>query len=146
VKDRAPWPPPGSASPLQKRGTSRTWYTPDTRDFIRLLRYRAQAGGIYAIIGDHDRADILVRSLDEKPDRWIRAYTYPKIGLRAMHESGLLSMAEVMAIPDFDPLTLEGTEADRRRFGELPEFWKIEVPDDGTPVRYPNKRPYRGRR
>lgn len=81
---RESWPPPGSASPLQKRGIARTWYTPDTRDFLRLLRWRAQAGDIYAIAGDHDRADILVRSMDGGEDRWIRAYTYPVIGLRAM--------------------------------------------------------------
>jgi hypothetical protein len=138
--------PPEPASPLQRRGTSRAWYAPTTRDFIRLLRFRAQAGEIYAVIGEHSRADILVRSIDTGPDRWVRGWTYPADGLRAMKESGLLSMVQVDAIPDFDPESIQQTEADRRRFGPDPEFWRIELPSTGEPVRYPNARPYRGRR
>jgi len=144
--------PPGSrpgwpqASPLQRRGISRTWYAPTVQDLIRLLRYRAQAGEIYAIIGDNDRADIMVRSMDARPDRWLRAYTYPKVGLHAVAESGLIAMEEVMSVPGFDPDTLQQTAADRNRFGPSPEFWRITVPDDGLPVGYPRKRPYRGQR
>lgn len=135
------------ASPLQRRGISRTWRAPTTRDFIRVLRWRAQFGATYAIIGDHDRADILVRSADE-PDRWLRLYTYPKLGLTVMAEAGLLSMSEVRPgdIDGFDEESLRATEADCRRFGECPSFWRIEVPDDGSPVLPPHERPYLGPR
>lgn len=51
-----------------------------------------------------------------------------------------------MAIPGFDPDSLRTTAADQKRFGALPEFWRITVPDDGTPVLPPNKRPYLGPR
>lgn len=144
-----PWPPfrnPRPASPLQRRGISRTWTDPTTADFIRLLRFRAQAGEIYAVAGEHDRADILVRSLDTGPDRWVRGWTYPVLGLRAMDEAGLLSVEQVAYVPDFDPEVLQKTEADRRRFGPEPEFYRIGLPPSDKPVRYPNTRPYRGPR
>jgi hypothetical protein len=135
------------ASPMQRRGISRTWHAPTTRDFLRALRWRSQFGRVYAIIGDHDRADIMVRSLDW-PERWLRLYTYPKVGLAAMGDAGLLSMREVRAseIPGFDPESIQATEADRARFGPDPAFWLIEVPDDGSPVVPPRKRPYDGPR
>lgn len=144
-----PWPPRRQreqASPLQRRGTGRAWYAPTTQDFIRLLRFRAQAGEIYAVVGEHTRADILVRSIDTGEDRWVRGWTYPAEGLRAMKESGLLPMTRVDAVPGFDPETLQQTAADRRRFGPDPEFWRIELPMAAEPARYPNVRPYRGPR
>jgi hypothetical protein len=145
MTDRLPkaWTP---ASPLQRRGISRSWYAPTTQDFIRLLRFRAQAGEIYAVIGEHPGAEILVRSIDDKEDRWVRGWTYPSDGLRAMKESGLLSMEQVDAVPGFDPGSIQQTEADQRRFGPDPEYWRIELPSTGEPARYPNVRPYRGRR
>lgn len=145
----APWPPRPSrepASPLQRRGISRTWHAPTTQDFIRLLRFRAQAGEIYAIIGEHDRADIMARSIDTGPDRWIRGWTYPVLGLRAMDESGFIIMEQVPEIPGFDPEDLQRTEAGQRRYGTDPEFWRIKLPDDGEPAEYPRQRPYRGPR
>lgn len=122
------------ASPMQRRGIGRTWRAPTTRDFLRALRWRARFGGVYAILGDHDRADIVVRSIRGE-DRWIRMYTYPKAGLAAMAEAGLLSMSEVPEIPGFDESLIRGTEADQRRFGADPSFWRVEVPEGSLPHR-----------
>lgn len=143
------WPPRPNAepaSPLQRRGISRTWYAPTTQDFVKLLRFRRQAGEIYAIIGEHDRADIVVRTIDTGPDRWTRGWTYPVLGLRAAAECGFIIMEQVPEIPGFDPEVLQRTEASRLRYGDDPEYWRIELPASDEPVEYPRQRPYRGPR
>lgn len=121
----------GGPSPQQRRGSGRTWRAPTTRDFLRNLQWRARLGEVYAVTGQCDRADILVRSAAPGDERWVRLYTYPVLGLRAMREAGLLPMERVDAVPGFDvEAELYKTEASRQRWGEELEFWRLLVASD----------------
>lgn len=116
------------SSPFQMHSRGRTWRAPTLRDFLRQLAWRLNVGPVYAVLPlDEDRrADIIVPHATE--DRMFCLWTYPGIGLRAMEESGFITMTDVPEIPGYEFERIISQDGAIDRFGEIPEIRRLAIP------------------
>jgi hypothetical protein len=115
-------------SPFQRHAGGRPWRAPALKDFLRQLAWRLGVGPVYAVLplDENRRADIIARHAAE--DRMFCLWTYPGIGLRAMEESGFITMTTVFEIPGYGFECILFQDGALERFGEIPEIRLLSIP------------------